>query len=604
MKRTVQHFDNWKAELEDFQGSVKKELEDIRQCKLEIQGMKNALMEELGEISQLSHGRYIRDNQRIVLSAPEIVIGNVDKNGVLLNMPSNIIVRGNDVALEGVGLDTGSGGRVMTRASQIRQIAEDPGKDGLEHAVLHTSEVVTQAKSIAMKTEEAEGVFVSAASASMQGIELNSETGIVFNATRSVERKKNDLEHTAKYLKEQAKKLESQAKEQKKNVDDYIKEMQKLSDSEDLTADVIMTRTSYLDIGELMDDFNRVSKSLYLAMTSYYQTLALLAETNRQITCLEAMEKRVSSQKAKFKEETTGTFIAMRSESFQALSMDGDGNYRENKEAEFSIKAKHVDIQSLKADDSLQEKGSISLKAECLNLDTSNPKLEREKDGSIKNGTYPVEGSVNITSRDIRLQAIDYELKDDKLEEKELTKGSSVYIRTESVNVSMTDTEGKATGHVDVNAKAVEVKSMDVDKEKRTDKSLAAGSTMLLLSEKMYVGAKDSKTRSKQIQAASEQVGVFADQTLELQQEGAVVQLTGGNASMGGGNLDLYGKTTMQGEVTAKGKVTGGDIEMKNMEVSSSFKSPCTSEGIAVPGAPATGKLSAKLKEEELKADK
>ena len=174
-------------------------------------------------------------------------------------------------------------------------------------------------------------------------------------------------------------------------------------------------------------------------------------------------------------------------------------------------------------------------------------------------------------------------------------------MRAEKVDVSVTDTEGKATGEVAVNAKVLEVKSMDVDKDKRTEKSLAAGSTMLLLSEKMYMGARDTKQRSKQVQMASDKTGIFADSTLELQQAKAVVQLSGGNAAVGGGNLDLYGKTTLQSDVTAKGAIKGGDIEMKNMKVSSSFKSPNTSEGIAVPGAPATGKLSAKLKEEEVK---
>jgi phage baseplate assembly protein gpV len=167
--------------------------------------------------------------------------------------------------------------------------------------------------------------------------------------------------------------------------------------------------------------------------------------------------------------------------------------------------------------------------------------------------------------------------------------------------VSATDTEGKATGKLAVNAKVLEVKSMDVDKDKRTDKSLAKGSTMLLLSEKMFVGARDSKMKSTQLQVSSDKTGVFAENTLELQQAKAVVQLSGGNASVGGGSLDLYGKTTLQSDVTAKGAIKGGDIEMKNMKVSSSFKSPSTSEGIAMPGAPATGKLSAKLKEEELK---
>ena len=603
MKTITQHFESWQTELDNFQDCAKKELEDIRQCKQDIQSMKNELMEELGEISQLSRGRYIRDNQRIILSAPEIVIGNVDKNGVMFNIPSKIIIRGNEVGLEGVGLDTGAGGRVTTRAAQIRQIAEDPGKDGLEHAVLPTSEIVSQAKSIALKTEEAEGLFSSSASATMQGIELNSETAIALHATRSVNHKKTKLEATAKSLKERSKELESKAKEQKKRVDALIKDMQELSDSEDLTADIITTRTSYLDIDELFEQFNNLSGLLYGAMTDYYQTLALLAETNRQVSCLETMEKKVDSQKAKFKEESTGTFISMRSENIHALSIDGDGNYRENPGAGFSVTAKSVGIRSVKVDSSLHENGSISLQAETVSLDTSNPKLERDKDGSIKKGEYPVEGNVSITSRNISLQAVDYELTNDKLEEKALTKGSSVYIRTENVNVSATDTEGKATGQVTVNSKDISLKSMDVDKEKRTDKGLATGSQMLLVSEKMYAGSFDKKLRSKQVQVASEQVGIFADNTLELQQDKAVVQLASGNTAVGGGNLDLYGKTTLQGEVTAKGAIKGGDLEVKNMDVKSSFKSPCTSEGMAVPGAPATGKLSAKLKEEELKTE-
>ena len=132
--------------------------------------------------------------------------------------------------------------------------------------------------------------------------------------------------------------------------------------------------------------------------------------------------------------------------------------------------------------------------------------------------------------------------------------------------VKVTDTEGKATGKLALNAKVLEVKSMDVDKDKRTDKSLAKGSTMLLLSEKMFVGARDSKMKSTQLQVSSDKTGVFAENTLELQQAKAVVQLSGGNAAVGGGSLDLYGKTTLQSDVTAKGAIKGGDIEMKNMK--------------------------------------
>lgn len=596
-----QRFEHWQSKLEDFQGNLEKELADIRQCKQEIQGMKNELMEELGEISQLSRGKYIRDNQRIILSAPEIVIGNVDKNGVMLNMHSKIVVRGNDVALEGVGMNLGSGGKVTTRAAQIRQIAEDPGKDGLEHAVLPVSEVVTQAKAITLRTESVDGTFVTPAVATMQGIELNSESGIALHATCSVEKKKSGVKNAAKSLKEYAKALKDQVKEQKKVVDGYIKEMQRLSDSENLTDSIITTRTSYLDIDELMDEFHHLSGRLYSAMNDYYQTLSLLAETNRQVSCLESIEKTVDKKKASFKNKPTGAFISLKSERIDAVSVDGDGNYRENPEAGISFTAKHVDIGTFKADESLQDESTINLASRKVEISTIDPKVERNDKGEITKGDYPAVGDVIIKSKNIQMETVDYEWKDKKQQEKMLTKDGTIAIRAEKVDVSVTDTEGKATGQVEVNAKAVEVKSMDVDKEKRTDKSLAAGSTMLLLSEKMYVGAKDSKTRSQQMQVASDKTGIFADTTLELQQAKAVVQLSGGNAAVGGGNLDLYGKTTLQGEVTAKGAITGGDIEMKNMKVKSSFKSPATSEGVAVPGAPATGKLSAKLKEEELK---
>ena len=77
---------------------------------------------------------------------------------------------------------------------------------------------------------------------------------------------------------------------------------------------------------------------------------------------------------------------------------------------------------------------------------------------------------------------------------------------------------------------------MDVDKEKLTDDKLAAGSTMTLVSEKMYVGSKSKDIKSKKVQTMSEEIGSFADKTLEMQQgDGkAAVQLDGGNAAVGG----------------------------------------------------------------------
>lgn len=602
MKTTAYNFENLQSALEKLQDNVKKELAEIRESKREVQKMKRELSYLIEDIPQMSKGKYIRDDNRIILSAPEIIIGNVDRDGVLWNAASRVVIRGNDVNLEASSPSAG-GGTITSRASSIRSIAEDPGRDGTEHVVYGVSEVVSQARSILLCTEQAGEIFTLPPYAGMQGIELKSESGVSISAQQSNSVKKKRLDSLKKNLKEHADDLESRVKTMKKNVESCMKDLKGLLDFEDMTSDVITTRTSFLDIDELYENFNASSSSLYSSMAEYFNALSALAETNRQISCVESMEKEVDKKKSKFKDKSTGTYISMRSEKIDTLSIDGDGNYRENPEAGVSITARNVSIASTMPDESLQKEGRISLSAQNVDISTINPKVERNDKGEITKGDFPAVGDVRIASKNIALESLDYEWKDKKVQEKALTKDGTLAIRMENVELSATETEGKATGRVEVNAKKVEVKSVDVDKEKRTEKSLAAGSSMLLLSEKMFVGSRDSKTRSKQMQVVGDKTAILADTTLELQQAKAVVQLSGGNTSVGGGNLDLYGKTTLQGDVTAKGDIKGGDLEVKNLNVKSSFKSPCTSEGMAVPGAPATGKLNAKLKEEELKAE-
>ena len=601
MENLAEPFEQWHEKLENLHKSVEKELEEIRLCKAEAQTMKNNLSEVLSGVSQFSQGQYIRDDHRLILSAPEIVIGNVDKDGVLLKEPSKIVIRGNDVFLEATGVGETCGGRIVGRASSIQSIAEDPGRDGVEHTVLPTSEIVSHAKSIVMLSEDTESLFVLPDKPSINGIELKSETGVSISATKSNKNKKELLKSRAEALENQKKDIESLVKSNKQCVKDGIDQLKKLVNSDENPVESLVTvRTSYQDLQELYANFASQSSSLYANMANYFASLSSLAEINRQISALEEMEKEVDDAKSSFKEKSTDTFISMQSESIGALSVDGDGNYRENPEAGVSITARNISMRSNLADESLQKDGSISLAAQSVDISTINPKVERNDKGEITKGDFPAYGDVRIASKNITLESVDYEWKDKKQTEKALAKDGTLSLRMENIDVSATDSEGKATGKVLVNAKKVEVKSVDVDKEKRTEKSLSAGSSMLLLSEKMFMGSRDSKTRSKQMQMVSDNTIMLADTTLELQQDKAVVQLSGGNTAVSGGSLDLYGKTTLQSDVTAKGAIKGEDLEVKNMEVKSSFKSPCTSEGVSVPGAPASGKLTVKLQEDEL----
>ena len=592
MKSIAFQFEQWQTALESFQKNVEKDLEEIRKCKSEVQQMKVDILD------QMNQGQYIQDESRIILSAPEIIIGNVDKSGVLKG-PSRVTVRANNIQLEGVGLGADIGGSITNRASSIRNIAEDPGCDGMEKVVHPTSEIVSQAKCIVLQGERADGIFPSLAGSGIPGIQLNTDAYIELNALRPCEFQKEQLSSLEKGLKERVSDYKSQSNEAKQKVNSLMKKMNDLLDGETLNETAISTRLNFMDIEELHNEFNSLSSALYYALTDYFRSLSLWAESNRQLDCVKEQASDVDKLKSKYKDAPTGTHIIMRSENLHVLSMDGDGNLRTNPESGVQVTAKYVDVNTQAYDGSLMEDSQIKLTAKNVEISTANTNYNDEKKEEAQ---IPAEGDVRIVSKNILMESVDYELKDKKVQETALTKEGTINIRAEKVNVTATDTEGKATGKIAVNAKAVEMKSMDIDKEKGTDKSLTAGSTMFLLSEKMFAGSKDSKTKSKQVQIASDSVGVFGDTTVELQQGDGkgVVQLNGGNAAVSGGNLDLYGTTTLQGKTTFKADVAMGDLDVKNIKIQTSFKSPYTSEGVAVPGAPSTAKLSAKLKEEEV----
>ena len=585
-------FENWQTALEDFQKNIEKELEEIRRHKAEVRQMKIDLIDHLGQ------GRYVRDENRIIISAPEIIIGDTDKSGMLQNGSSRVIIRANNINLEGVGSGATDTGSIISRAASIRQIAVDPGIDGTESVVKPTSEIVSQARSLTLKSDDAEGFFSSDALSAGTGIHLSSNSMVSIDATKSCETQSEQLENLEKGLKTIVSDLKEDMKNVKSATASLMSKMKTLVSKDIMNLDAITTRTNYLDIEELHTEFRQLSSSLYSTMTNYFNVLSRLAEANRQLDCVKEQKEEINKMKSSFKEKTTDTFISLRSENINLTSTDGEGNLRTNDSAGIGLAGKKISLTSYGNDGALIKEGGIFMGSQEVEINTANPKI------SDKNIDLPAEGSVRVVSKAIEVEAVDYETKNNKTEEKSLTKEGSFAVRAEKINLNATDTEGKATGSIAANAKAVEVKAMDVDKEKRTDKSLAAGSTLLLLAEKVYAGSKDKKTKSKSVQVASDKVGLFGETTVELQQDGkAILQLSGGDASLSGSKTTFYGETTLQGKVTFKSDVTAGTVDMKNLKVQTSFKTPYTTEGMSVPGAPSTAKLGAKLSEEELKSN-
>ena len=646
----------------DFKEGV---LEAIRKLKDEVYNLK------VDNFNQ-SMGRVIRDDKRIVLSAPEIIIGDVNLGGILNpGCESKVVIRGTDVRLQGAG----DVGRIGVQAPIIEQVAENPGIDGNEHVVGEVSKIVSQAANVTIQSDKVQngGAFPTVSDMSEAGIRLKSDRQVDIQAAASRENRLQQIDKRLKALKvskkaidDDLKKARDEFKKQRKEIDDLLEKKSKLAKNEE---DV---RTDYHDMDELNVRIEELSMSITEAIFKYSDLLSMSGENTRLTKYFNTQKDQLSKVTADdFKKKSTRTAINMISETVNLSSMDADGNVRTNPEAGFnvltnamSVRGDHDDKGSLlesnrllvnmrrvdittagsadkEADDKdvltkaqyqnegdvvirsknitlesvdyevaekkykekgLTADGKILLRSKTIEASTVNSKdVDVDDKGKLTKATYTSEGDVIINSKTVSVSAVDSQLDGDKTKETALTKDSRFAVRIEKSQFSATDTEGKATGSMSINAKAVDVKAMDVEKEKRTDSQLAQGGTIKTVAEKMYVGAYSKDLKSKKIQAQSEEIGLFADKTLEAQQgeAKAVVQLADGKTAVSGSETNIYGKTTVNAQTEIKADLKVPKATIDNLDVKTSLTTPNISDGVAVGAPGAGGSLSAKLKTED-----
>ena len=646
----------------DFKEGV---LEAIRKLKDEVYNLK------VDNFNQ-SMGRVIRDDKRIVLSAPEIIIGDVNLGGILNpGCESKVVIRGTDVRLQGAG----DVGRIGVQAPIIEQVAENPGIDGNEHVVGEVSKIVSQAANVTIQSDKVQngGAFPTVSDMSEAGIRLKSDRQVDIQASASRENRLQQIDKRLKALKiskkaidDDLKKARDEFKKQRKEIDDLLEKKSKLAKNEE---DV---RTDYHDMDELNVRIEELSMSITEAIFKYSDLLSMSGENARLTKYFNTQKDQLSKVTADdFKKKSTRTAINMISETVNLSSMDADGNVRTNPEAGFnvltnamSVRGDHDDKGSLlesnrllvnmrrvdittagsadkEADDKdvltkaqyqnegdvvirsknitlesvdyevaekkykekgLTADGKILLRSKTIEASTVNAKdVDVDDKGKLTKATYTSEGDVIINSKTVSVSAVDSQLDGDKTKETALTKDSRFAVRIEKSQFSATDTEGKATGSMSINAKAVDVKAMDVEKEKRTDSQLAQGGTIKTVAEKMYVGAYSKDLKSKKIQAQSEEIGLFADKTLEAQQgeAKAVVQLADGKTAVSGSETNIYGKTTVNAQTEIKADLKVPKATIDNLDVKTSLTTPNISDGVAVGAPGAGGSLSAKLKTED-----
>ena len=660
-------YKNWDEKIGELTSGDFKEgvLKAIRQLKEEVYNLK------VDNFNQ-SMGTVIRDDKRIVLSAPEIIIGDVNLGGVLNpGAQSKVIIKGTDVSMHGAG----NLGKIDMRAPIIEQIAENPGIDGNEHIIGDVSNIVSQAANITIQSDrvQKDGAFPTVNSITEGGVRINSDSQVDITATKSVDRLKARIEEQIQILKgskeqidEKVKHAQEEFKTQRKEIDELLERKSKFGKGDD---DI---RTDYLDMDSLNDEIEDLSQALSESIYKYSNLLSMQGETQRLLKYFQAKKAEIAKTSTdQFKKNPTFNSVNIVSETVNMSAMDGDGNVRTNPEAGINIltntmnvmgdhdekgallegnrlkvNMKTVDITTagaadMEADDKdvltkaqyiaqgdvtirsksitletvdyeiaekkykekgLTADGKILLRSKTIEASTVNSKdVDVDEKGKLTKATYTSEGDVIINSKTVSVKAVDTQLDGGNTKETALTKDSSFSVRTEKSCFSATDTEGKATGSMSINAKTIDMKAMDVDKEKLTDSKLAEGGMIKTVAEKMFIGAVSKDLKSKKIQAQSEEIGLFADKTLEAQQgeAKAVLQLADGNASVSGSKTQLYGETTINAKTEVKGEFKAPKATIDNIEAKSSFKSPNISDGMAVGAAGGGGSLSAKLKTED-----
>ena len=344
-------YQDWETKLKSLLDSVEKELKEVR-------AQKEALFCLNTDVQNKVEGRLIHDDRRLILSAPEIVIGNVNMGGTLDPAGGcTIIIRGNNIAVEGVG-DAGS---VAVRAPMISQTAENPGIDGKEHTVEGVSQVIIQSREVSIDSNDipAGGAFLDARGVGGgSGVALYADKRMSLSAVSSkksltarLEEKINSLKDIKNALKEEAKddldKFKEQSKELSKINDDRDK--LRLKDEDELTS-------IYNDIDELNNLINELSPQLAEEVYRQSKTLGELAELNRQEKFFKKMKEEVGkTSDDDFKKKPVQSSMSIQSESLNIMNADGDGNLRTDEGSGVTILSNRMKVEGV-----FDDKGSLA----------------------------------------------------------------------------------------------------------------------------------------------------------------------------------------------------------------------------------------------------
>lgn len=572
-------YEDWEAKLKSLLDSVEKELAEVR-------AQKEALFSLNTDVESAIQGRLIHDDKRLILSAPEIVIGNVNMGGTLDPAGGcSIIIRGNNVSVEGVG----GAGSVALRAPIIRETAENPGIDGNEHVVEGASQIVIQAREVAVDTSDIPegGAFLDARTVGGgSGIALYADKRMNLSAVSSKKSVTARIEDKLKSLKAAKDALKKEAKDDLDKFKSQSKDLIKINDDRDKLRliDEDELSVGYHDIDELNVAIDELTPQLASELYRQSETLGRLAEVNRQEKFFTKLKETVGkTSDADFKKKPVQSSLSIQSEHVSITNADGDGNLRTDEGSGLTIRSNNMKVEGVFDDKgSLNKDNRLTVNMKTIDLSTAGRSgVKQEDDGTLSAAKLPAEGDVIITSKNITMQTINAEVADKKYKDTGLVDGGSVTIRSKLIglsNVNTTDVEaddkGKVTkatykpeGEILLFSKQVQISGMEskLDGGKVEETALSKGSIFSVRAEKMSLSAADHEGKAtgqatinaKQVTVSAMNVDPKTKKFKEVAQGGSIEAYAEKETLVAKKDLAVHGEETAQFTSTKKLLVNG-----------------------------------------------
>lgn len=554
-------FSDWLELFQKYRDDMEKELETVRLHKKEVQNIRQEIYD------RYENGYFLRDDKRIVISAPEIIIGNVNKSGQLLDSTSTVVIRSSGIDIQGVG----DVGYIRNKATFIEQRAVDSGCDGLEEVVHDNASVMTQARSILLDSNDSTEVYTRDISQKKMttGIAIHTDTVLDIDASVSRHEWTKAIEDKVKVLNDNLSTLKKEVDEKLDEIKGLFDEMEKdLEEDQKLLSSEIMSSTNIGALESYGQQLADRSIGLSRCIDDFFVSVSLYAEQYRQQKAL--TEAKMTKSEDEFKNNVTGAGISINAEQIDITNTDGDHAVRENDGTYLRIMSKNIFVGAVNGKNENHEKGTIALRGESILVETN----DRKKNGDDLD--MPTTGKVEINSKEILVSSLDYEQKkDQERTEKNLTEEGNIRIRAKKINVDGTDLEGTAAGELTMNSGKISVVSAEVDKESREIKEIHKGGTLELATETVTIG-KDAaeKILSEKIEAKTntELKLIQGDKaTLTVSGNKLTVEDDGTNFSKGELTVDVESKFNKKMTATT---IEANDVTGKKVTVNNCLKAP------------------------------